>query len=196
MKSNTNNTQADQQTVFTYSDSVAGKQTQKFSSLKEIKEYIENFGWHGDSEGTVFKNGTPICEYMSREDDLHWSLSDHTPTPQHTLNEGLHTPGIWKVDDIFSSVFGYEVVDNNGNTIADCFKNSYYKNRPDGRERGKANAEHIVKCVNLHNELVNALNQAVNVIKEWHQADEVFDIYYKNAPEMKVIRETLSKVNQ
>jgi len=38
-------------------------------------------------------------------------------------------------------------------------------------------------------ELEKALDAAIAVIKQWHQADEVWDIYYNNAPEMKPIRE-------
>ena len=110
------------------------------------------------------------------------------------LNEKV-TSGIWKQDDLFSGVFGYEVTDNNGNTIADCFKNSYYAKLPDGRERGQANAAHIVKCVNNHANLVAALENAINVIKQWHNADEVWEIYYNHAPEMKPIREALQAIS-
>jgi len=55
--------------VFTYYDNIGGRQTQDFSSLEEIKKHIEDFGWHGDSEGVVYKNGRPVLEYISREND-------------------------------------------------------------------------------------------------------------------------------
>ena len=42
----------------------------------------------------------------------------------------------------------------------------------------------------LH-ELRQALEQSVKVIEQWH-GKEVFDIYYKHAPEMKLIREALA----
>lgn len=41
-----------------------------------------------------------------------------TKSPSPSIQDELITARPWKVDDIFSSVFGYEVVDNNGNTIA------------------------------------------------------------------------------
>ena len=40
-------------------------------------------------------------------------------------------------------------------------------------------------------ELVEALRSAIEVIKQWHNADEVWDIYYNHSPEMKPIREAL-----
>ena len=53
--------------VFTYYDSEAGKQTEKFGSLEEIKKYINNLDGVGDSDGTVYKNGTPVLEYANIE---------------------------------------------------------------------------------------------------------------------------------
>lgn len=41
--------------------------------------------------------------------------------------------------------------------------------------------------------VVVALKEAVALIKAWHNADEVWDIYYNNAPEMKHIREVLNR---
>lgn len=38
-----------------------------------------------------------------------------------------------------------------------------------------------------------ALKKAVEVIKQWH-GEEVFDIYYNHAPEMKPIREAISQL--
>lgn len=119
----------------------------------------------------------------------------NTKQPLYKLEKCSITPGLWKVDDLFSGVFGYEVVDNNGNTIADCYKNSYYRKRENGREIGRANAAHIVKCVNNHNTLIEALKKAVSVIKEWHNADDVWEIYYNNAPEMREIREALNRIS-
>jgi hypothetical protein len=37
---------------------------------------------------------------------------------------------------------------------------------------------------------------AIDVIKQWHNADEVWDIYFNNAPEMKPIREALNTYNK
>jgi hypothetical protein len=45
-------------------------------------------------------------------------------------------------------------------------------------------------------ELVAALQQAVQVIKQWYNmggGEDVWQIYYENAPEMKLIRETLTR---
>jgi len=106
----------------------------------------------------------------------------------------LVTKGKWTSDRLFHGVFGYEVTDSNGNTIADCFKNSYYAKRPNGRQIGIANAEHIVKCVNSNPVLISALLKAVEVIKSWHNANEVWDIYFNNAPEMKEIKEAIELI--
>lgn len=35
----------------------------------------------------------------------------------------------------------------------------------------------------------SVLEKAVSVIKQWHQADDVWDIYFNHSPEMKSIRE-------
>ncbi len=35
----------------------------------------------------------------------------------------------------------------------------------------------------------SVLEKAVSVIKQWHQADDVWDIYFNHSPEMKPIRE-------
>jgi len=40
-------------------------------------------------------------------------------------------------------------------------------------------------------QLREALEAAVSVIKQWHNADEVWDIYFNHAPEMKPIRTAL-----
>ena len=57
---------------FNYTDSEAGKQTEKFNTLSEIIAHIENFGWNGDSEGIVFQNEKMILEYVSSENGLTW----------------------------------------------------------------------------------------------------------------------------
>jgi hypothetical protein len=36
------------------------------------------------------------------------------------------------------------------------------------------------------------IEKAVEIIKEWHNADAVWDIYFNHAPEMKIIREFLN----
>lgn len=42
--------------------------------------------------------------------------------------------------------------------------------------------------------LIQALQQAVNVIRDWHQADDVWQIYYDKSPEMKPIRDAFDQV--
>lgn len=64
-------------TVYTYADSLGGSQSEKFVSFSEIVKHIEDFGWHGDSEGVIFKdvpNGKEVVVmYTSRENTLTWS---------------------------------------------------------------------------------------------------------------------------
>lgn len=62
--------------TFNYTDSVAGKQIEKFNTLSEIIAHIENFGWNGDSEGIIFQNEEPILEYVSHENGLTWRKAD------------------------------------------------------------------------------------------------------------------------
>lgn len=42
-------------------------------------------------------------------------------------------------------------------------------------------------------ESIDVVKKAVAVIKQWHQADNVWDIYYNHSPEMKPIRDYLKK---
>jgi ATP-dependent RNA circularization protein (DNA/RNA ligase family) len=62
--------------VFTYADSLAGSQSEKFNSLSAIIKHIENFGWNGDSEGVIFKDipdgKEALIKYISRETGLSW----------------------------------------------------------------------------------------------------------------------------
>lgn len=60
---------------FSYTDSEAGKQNETFETLGEIVKYIEDFGYNGDSEGTIFQNDEPILEYVSRENGIYWRKS-------------------------------------------------------------------------------------------------------------------------
>lgn len=59
---------------FTYSDSVAGMQTETFSNLSEIIKYLEDFGHEGEetSYGIIFQNDEPILEYVSTQEGLEW----------------------------------------------------------------------------------------------------------------------------
>ena len=57
---------------YTYSDSVAGLQSEEFEKLSDIIKYLEDFGWYGDSEGIIFQNNENILEYESRENGITW----------------------------------------------------------------------------------------------------------------------------
>lgn len=60
--------------TFTYSDSVAGMQVEKFDKLSEIIKYIEDFGHVGEesSTGVIYENDDPILMYNSSPDGLSW----------------------------------------------------------------------------------------------------------------------------
>lgn len=68
-------------------------------------------------------------------------------------NETKHTPGPWALDEYKS------VVDEKGQTVlANGF--SMVMSYGEDQKVAKANAAHIVKCVNMHDELVEALKLA------------------------------------
>jgi hypothetical protein len=60
--------------TFTYSDSVAGMQNEKFSKLSELIKHIEDFGHTGEegSTGIIYDNDEPILMYNSSLDGLFW----------------------------------------------------------------------------------------------------------------------------
>ncbi len=50
----------------------------------------------------------------------------------------------------------------------------------------------------LFDEVVAALRASIERVKEWHNmdgADDVWPIYWENAPEMRQIRETLARID-
>ena len=59
---------------FTYSDSVAGSQTESFDKLSEITKYIEDFEHEGDeaSVGIIYEDNNPILMYVSLPDNFNW----------------------------------------------------------------------------------------------------------------------------
>lgn len=60
--------------TFTYSDSVAGMQNEKFSKLSELIKYLEDFGHAGEesSTGIIYDNDEPILMYNSSLDGFSW----------------------------------------------------------------------------------------------------------------------------
>jgi N-dimethylarginine dimethylaminohydrolase len=97
---------------------------------------------------------------------------EHTPTPWDKLN-GVFTPE----DGYFSMI----------QTPDKCIANVFEE----------ANAAHIVKCVNMHDELVEALKEAGDVIESYHKSTGI-DLgdasnmpFYKDT--MNTIDETLKK---
>jgi len=109
---------------------------------------------------------------------------------------GGELPNTLITDKLLGGAFGYEIQDLNGNTIADCYKNSWFYKMPDGRERSLKIAEELVSRYNSHKVLKEGLAQAIEVIKQWHNADDVWNIYLNNAPEMEKIRAALKQINQ
>jgi hypothetical protein len=81
---------------FTYYDSVAGEQQKKHKTLSEIIKYIENFGYHGDSEGTVFCDGVPITEYVSRKEKLTLIHLKRAPSSKGNSRKELHSAPLQK----------------------------------------------------------------------------------------------------
>lgn len=59
----------------------------------------------------------------------------------------------------------------------------------------EANARFIVLACDVHDELVAALEKAKEVIKTWH-GDVAWEIYDKNAPEMKPINVAIGQAKK
>lgn len=53
--------------MFTYIDSIAGIQHEKFNSVKELIDHIESFKYIEESDGIIYKNNIPFVMYVSRE---------------------------------------------------------------------------------------------------------------------------------
>lgn len=80
-----------------------------------------------------------------------------------------HTPTPWLVTQSGACETLIRAEGPHGKKIASTFVSSYGGTNRDSYIRGiktnEANAEHIVKCVNAHDELVAALKEAIIVIK-------------------------------
>jgi hypothetical protein len=59
---------------FTYLDSVAGAQNEKFNKLSDLARYLEDFQHIGEesSEGIIYENDRPILMYKSSLDGFFW----------------------------------------------------------------------------------------------------------------------------
>lgn len=79
------------------------------------------------------------------------------------MTDTTHTPTPWNVDEYKS------IVDSEGNTIS---ANGFAMVMSYGEEQKKAqaNAAHIVKCVNMHDELVKALKNAREELEEYESS--------------------------
>jgi len=80
---------------YTYYDSEAGKQDVKFNTEKEIKAYIENFGYNVDSDGEVYLNDKPILLYKSTEGGIIWEKIKYKVNAKHyTANSDFFVNGV------------------------------------------------------------------------------------------------------
>lgn len=97
-------------------------------------------------------------------------------------NETKHTPTPWASDD-------YVIYSLNGEHIA------HTDNTMRSPDEDDANAAHIVKCVNMHDELVEVLNLACQDLADWIEATEDDDNYQLGDTRMIIgrIKETLKK---
>jgi len=64
--------------TYTYSDSEAGMQREKFGSLSQIIAHIESFNYTQDSDGVIFQDGKSILEYSSIESGIIWKATNHS----------------------------------------------------------------------------------------------------------------------
>lgn len=58
--------------IYTYSDSLAGLQSNTFDTLSETIAHIEGFDAKGESGGTVYQDGEAILAYHSTESSISW----------------------------------------------------------------------------------------------------------------------------
>ena len=76
--------------------------------------------------------------------------------------ESKYTKGEWKLDSTFYHIENTCVTDSNGNTIAECHRNAYHKDR----EIAEANAKRIVTAVNSYDALWGALADLHNLVMQ------------------------------
>ena len=105
-----------------------------------------------------------------------------------------HTPGPWQTKRSDSKSAVNIVGSHLGSKykIARCPITGWGDN-PETQRRENEEVEANARLIAAAPELLEALVKSVSVIEQWH-GKEVFEIYYKHAPEMKVIRSVIEKV--
>lgn len=110
------------------------------------------------------------------------------------------TPWIYKDRVIKSSNFGgwHAFVQDDGR------ETSILKVIGTDKDTVRTNAAHIVRCVNSHEALVQALEKSIETIKMWHsihsggvkgQAEYIWKLY-QSSPEMKIILAALAAAKE
>lgn len=77
-----------------------------------------------------------------------------------------HTPGPWEVSIAPTEDNGCVIVGPNGRTICEC-----YADGEEQDEEDRCNAQHIVRCVNAHDDLLAALRECMAVVVAGTQLD-------------------------
>ena len=79
------------------------------------------------------------------------------------MTEQKHTPTPWS-GGYYSDVVGVPIVGPSGEVVGNTAKLIFPKDHPNYqliKERGESNAQHIIKCVNAHDDLVRQLSDAI-----------------------------------
>lgn len=107
-------------------------------------------------------------------------------------NETKHTPAPWFSGEVSRTYDdGIEYINiSAGDGCHVCKVSS--REFEEGGSQNKANADHIVKCVNLHDELVEALLPIANIEIILDKPDDE-DICFVSYGTIKKIKETLKK---
>lgn len=75
-----------------------------------------------------------------------------------------HAPGVWELKDEWNIIAGKRVV-------ANCGGYSTSKDQENVALENSANAAHIVKCVNMHDELLEIIEELVECSTEPYDSD-------------------------
>lgn len=111
------------------------------------------------------------------------------------MSQTEYTPGPWNIKKLYKEgcpakeeYAVWHILAGKSTVCTFSFENTDIDN---STER-EANAKLIAAAP----ELLEALQKAIEVIKQWHAADDVFDIYCSHASEMKPIWETIKKATE